>query len=36
MGGYVRISDGTHLDDGIADDKIWQKRFKRIIVYPFS
>ena len=35
-GEYVRTNDGTHLDGGIADDLIWQERYKRIIVYPLS
>ena len=35
-GEYIRANDGTQLDGGIEDDKLWQDNYRRIIVYPLS
>jgi hypothetical protein len=33
-GDYVHQNDGTHLDGGIADDKVWQKRWIDLAILP--
>eukprot|EP00978_Attheya_sp_CCMP212_P030781 scaffold114420_cov71-Attheya_sp.AAC.1 len=33
-GDFVHQNDGTHLDGGIKDDKIWQERWKKLVVLP--
>ena len=30
-GDHPHQNDGTHLDGGVADDKLWQERWKRIV-----
>ena len=35
-GKYLRNNDGTHLDGKIVDDKVWQERYRSIIIYPLS
>ena len=35
-GEYIRANDGTRLDGGIEDDKLWQDNYRRILVYPLS
>ena len=35
-GEYLRNNDGTHLDGNIVDDKVWQERYRSIIIYPLS
>ena len=33
-GDFVHQNDGTHLDGGIEDDRIWQERWKKLVVLP--
>jgi hypothetical protein len=33
-GDHVHQNDGTHLDGGISDDKIWQERWRKISQQP--
>eukprot|EP00978_Attheya_sp_CCMP212_P027128 scaffold90475_cov53-Attheya_sp.AAC.1 len=33
-GNFVHQNDGTHLDEGIEDDKIWQERWKKLAALP--
>ena len=35
-GEHIYDNDGTHLDGDTPDDKIWQDRYKLIIVYPLN
>ena len=35
-GEYIRNNDGTHLDGGIAYDKLWHEHYKRVVAYPLS
>ena len=35
-GEYLRNNDGTHLDGKIIDNKVWQERYRSIIIYPLS
>ena len=33
---YLRNNDGAYLDGKIVDDKVWQERYRSIIIYPLS
>eukprot|EP00978_Attheya_sp_CCMP212_P030174 scaffold109998_cov63-Attheya_sp.AAC.3 len=35
-GDYVHQNDGTHLDGGIAYDKIWQARWQKLVALPIK
>lgn len=35
-GQCLRDNDGTHLDGGVVDDKLWQDRYHRLIMHPLN
>ena len=35
-GEYIHDNDGTHLDGNTPDDRLWQERYKSVIVYPLN
>ncbi len=35
-GDTIHLNDGTHLDGGVANDKIWQRRWREIVSCDIS
>ncbi len=33
-GDTIHRNDGRHLDGGIADDGVWQRRYNRVVAHP--
>jgi hypothetical protein len=33
-GDSIHHNDGRHLDGGVADDSIWQRRYDRVVAHP--
>jgi hypothetical protein len=33
-GDSIHRNDGRHLDGGVADDSVWQRRYDRVVAHP--